>query len=160
MQPDVTGFLFPNDIHIMWSLMIVLYPYVTGLVAGAFIVSSLFHVFGLKELQPVARLSMVASLAFLSVATLPLLAHLGHPERSLNIVITPNFTSAMSAFGLIYTMYLILLLVEVWLVFRKDIILVARRSRGIKRRIFACLALGCYDTSEEALRIDGRVIIL
>ena len=33
------GFLFPNDLHILWGLMIVMYPYITGLVAGAFILS-------------------------------------------------------------------------------------------------------------------------
>ena len=99
MELDVSGFLFPNDVHVVWSLMIVIYPYVTGLVAGAFIVSSFYHVFGRDELRPVSRLSMVASLAFLSVATLPLLMHLGHPERAFNILITPNFSSAMSAFG-------------------------------------------------------------
>ncbi|MEK7757012.1 MAG: polysulfide reductase, partial [Planctomycetota bacterium] len=36
------GYLFPNDLHILWQLMIVMYPYVTGLVAGAFILSSLY----------------------------------------------------------------------------------------------------------------------
>ena len=39
------GFVFPNEAHVTWSVMIVLYPYITGLVAGAFIVSSLYHVF-------------------------------------------------------------------------------------------------------------------
>ncbi len=160
MLPEVSGFLFPNDIHIMWSLMIVMYPYITGLVAGAFIVSSLYHVFARQELRPVARLSMVASLAFLLVATLPLLFHLGHPERALNIVITPHFTSAMAAFGLIYTLYMVILLFEVWLVFRKEIIMLAARSRGIKRWLFAALALGVYDTSEESLRVDHRAIIV
>ena len=158
MQLEVTGYLFPNDIHIMWSLMIVMYPYVTGIVAGAFIVSSLYHVFGRKKLKPVARLSMVASLAFLLVAPMPLLIHLGHPERALNIVITPHFTSAMAAFGMIYTLYLILVLFEIWLVYRKEIILLARRSRGFKRWFFAVLALGVYDISEEALDVDKRSI--
>ena len=46
-----SGFLFPNEIEVHWSLMIVLYPYITGLVAGAFIVSSLYHVFGKEELK-------------------------------------------------------------------------------------------------------------
>jgi predicted membrane protein len=140
--------------------MIVLYPYVTGIVAGAFIVSSLYHVFGRNELRPVARLAMVASLCFLSVATLPLLMHLGHPERALNIVITPHFTSAMAAFGLIYTLYMILLVTEIWLVYRRQIIMTARRSRGIKRMIFATLALGVYDTSEEALSVDRRTVVV
>ena len=160
MGDELGGFLFPNDIHILWSLMIVLYPYVTGIVAGAFIVSSLYHVFGRSELRPVARLSMVASLCFLSVATLPLLMHLGHPERALNIIVTPHFTSAMAAFGLIYTLYLILLVTEIWLVYRKEIIMTARRSRGIKRRIFATLALGVYDTSEEAQHVDHRTVVV
>ncbi len=160
MELEGVGYLFPNDIHIMWSLMIVLYPYVTGLVAGAFIVSSLYHVFGITALRPVARLSMVASFAFLCVATMPLLMHLGHPERAFNIVVTPNFRSAMSAFGLIYALYMALVVFEIWLVYRKDIIETARRSRGIKRTIFALMALGVYDTSEESLRIDHRAVAL
>ena len=34
---DLTGYSFPNDLHVHWSLMIVMYPYITGFVAGAFI---------------------------------------------------------------------------------------------------------------------------
>ncbi len=158
MHDPSTNFLFPNDVHVMWSLMIVLYPYITGLVAGAFIVSSLFHVFGRTELKPVSRLSMVASLAFLLVATTPLLAHLGHPERALNIIVTPHFTSAMSAFGLIYGLYLILVLAEIWLIYRREIIQVAARSRGFQRWLFSVLALGVYDVSEESREVDHRVI--
>lgn len=158
MHGQEMNFLFPNDFHIMWSLMIVLYPYITGLVAGAFIVSSLYHVFGRNELKPVARLSMVASLSFLLVATMPLLAHLGHPERALNIVITPHFTSAMSAFGMIYAMYLVLVLVEIWLIYRVEIIETAIRSTGFKRRLFSIIALGVYDISEEAREVDHRIV--
>jgi len=71
------GFLFPNEIHVHWSLMIVLYPYITGLVAGAFIVSSLYHVFGVKELEPIAKFSLVGAFCFLIFACTPLLFHLG-----------------------------------------------------------------------------------
>jgi len=159
-DPQAGGFLLPNDHHITWSLMIVLYPYVTGLVAGAFIVSSLYHVFRREELRPVARLSMVASLGFLLVATAPLLAHLGHPERAFNIFVTPHFSSAMAAFGMIYSIYLVLLVVELWLIYRKYIIKTARASRGFKRWVFACLALGVYDTSEEACAVDRRMTIV
>ncbi len=159
-MPEITGYSFPNDIYIIWSLMIVMYPYVTGLVAGAFIVSSLYHVFHRQELRPIGRLSLVASLAFLLFAALPLLIHIGHPERALNIVFTPNFSSAMAAFGLIYAAYLVLVLFEIWLVYRQDIILSARRSRGLKRWFYAFLALGVYDISEDSLRIDRRIVIV
>jgi Ni/Fe-hydrogenase subunit HybB-like protein len=155
---DIIGFVFPNDLHIHWSLMIVLYPYITGLVAGAFVVSSLYHVFDIEALKPVSRFALMASLAFLLVATWPLLLHLGHPFRGLNVMITPNPTSAMAGFGYFYSGYMMILLFEVWLVFREDIITYARQSRGIKRTIYKVLALGVYDISEKARAIDGKVV--
>ena len=93
---QVTGYIYPNEIELHWSLLIVIYPYITGLVAGAFILASLVKVFNVKELQPVYRIALLTALAFMLVATLPLLAHLGHPEKSFEIFLTPNMTSAMA----------------------------------------------------------------
>ncbi|MBW2260496.1 MAG: polysulfide reductase NrfD [Deltaproteobacteria bacterium] len=157
-MPDMTGYAFPNDIHIGWTLMVVLYPYLTGLVAGAFICSSLYHVFGRKELAPIARISLVVSACFLAVAPLPLLIHLGHPERAFNVLITPNFESAMAGFGIVFGLYLVLVMLEIYFVFRKDIILRARRSRGPLRWILAAVALFTYDISEEALAVDEKIV--
>ena len=30
----VEGFMYPNEIELQWSVLIVLYPFITGLVAG------------------------------------------------------------------------------------------------------------------------------
>ena len=109
----ISNFVFPNDLHVHWSLMIVLYPYITGLVAGAFIVSSLYHVFHIKALKPVAQFSLLFALAFLICATWPLMNHLGHPERAMSMMLTPNPTSAMAGFGYIYSAYFIVLLLEI-----------------------------------------------
>ena len=87
---QVTGYIYPNEIELHWALLIVIYPYITGLVAGAFILASLEKVFKVKELEPTYRLAMLTALAFLIVAPMPLLAHLGHPERSFEIFLTPH----------------------------------------------------------------------
>jgi Ni/Fe-hydrogenase subunit HybB-like protein len=157
-MPEITGYAFPNDIHVNWSLMIVMYPYITGFVAGSFIVCALYHLFGKEELKPVARLGMVTSFCFMLVATLPLNLHLGHPERAWQMMVTPNPSSAMAGFGLLYTFYLVILCLEVWFVFRKEIIEAARRSRGAKRVFYAVLALGTYDTSPQAVEIDHKAV--
>ncbi len=154
----MAGFIYPNEGVVVWDLLIVIYPYITGLVAGAFVVSSLYHVFGLKTLKPVARFSLVTALAFLIVTPLPLLIHLGRPERALEMFLTPNLTSAMSAFGYIWLLYLLLVLVEVWLVFRPDIVRYAGSSEGLQKTIYSTLALGVYDISEESLAIDKKLI--
>jgi Ni/Fe-hydrogenase subunit HybB-like protein len=154
------GFVFPNEIEVLWSLMIVLYPYITGLVAGAFIVSSLYHVFGKDELKPVAKFSLVAAFSFLLFACTPLLFHLGHPERAFNIMFTPHFTSAMSGFGYIYSFYLLVVLLEIWFVFRPDIIARARSSSGLMQALYWVMALGSMDDSEEALQIDHKITLV
>src|SRR3972149_3576534 len=109
----MSGLAYPNEAEVQWGLLIVLYPYITGLVAGAFIVSALYHVFGIKKLEKVSRLSLLTALAFLVVAPLPLMAHLGHPERGFEIFFTPNFRSAMAGFGYIWMFYFILVLGEI-----------------------------------------------
>ena len=152
------GFIYPNEAVVNWDLLIVIYPFITGLVAGAFIVSSLYHVFGLTKLKPVARFSLLTALAFLLVAPIPLTVHLGRPERALEMFLRPNFTSAMSGFGFIWMLYLILVLAEVWLVFRQDIVKYAQTSSGIKKTIYSLLALHVYDVSEKAVAADHKLI--
>jgi Ni/Fe-hydrogenase subunit HybB-like protein len=157
-MPEISGFAFPNDVHVWWSLMIVMYPYITGFVAGSFIVTSLYHLFGRQEFRPVARLAMATSFAFLLVASMPLQLHLGHPERGPLVMVTPHFTSAMAGFGILYSGYLVILLLEVWFVWRQEIIARARRSQGLTRSLYKLLALYTYDTSPEAREIDHRAI--
>ncbi|MEZ6041085.1 MAG: NrfD/PsrC family molybdoenzyme membrane anchor subunit [Planctomycetaceae bacterium] len=153
-----TGFVFPNDHHPAWSIMIVLYPYVTGLVAGAFVVSALHHVFRRDDLKPVARLALVTALCFCSCATIPLLLHLHHPERAFNVMITPSGTSAMAGFGFIYNFYMLLLVVEVWLIFRADFIALAGKTSGKLGTLYRILALGEKEATPESLAVDHWLI--
>ena len=90
MIPGVEGFMYPNEVELQWSLLIVLYPYITGLVAGAFILASLERVFNVKAVRPTYRLALLTALGFLLVAPLPLQLHLGHPERSIEMYLTPH----------------------------------------------------------------------
>ena len=150
------NFVFPNELHVTWSVMIVLYPYITGLVAGAFIVSSLYHVFGRNELRPVARFSLASAFVFLLFAPLPLLIHLGHPERAFNIMITPHFTSAMAGFGYIYTAYLILVALEIWFVMRSDFIFRAR-GRGPVAWLCRLIVLFNYRDTAATRRADHHI---
>ena len=97
---QVSGFIYPNEVEIHWSILIVVYPYITGLVAGAFILASLVKIFNVEEVQPTYRLSLLTALAFLLIAPLPLNLHLGHPERAYEIFLTPNLSSAMDLLSL------------------------------------------------------------
>ena len=80
-----TGYVYPNETLIPWTVLIVVYPYLTGLVAGAFTISSLYQVFGFQQLRPVAHFALLVSLCCMVVVPIPLLLHLGHPERAFNL---------------------------------------------------------------------------
>src|SRR5579885_3633678 len=133
----VEGFMYPNEIELQWSVLIVLYPYITGLVAGAFILASLERVFKVDAVKPTYRLALLVALAFLLVAPLPLQLHLGHPERSFEMYLTPHRSSAMAMFGFVYLWYLmIVLLMEIWLDYRRDIVRMAQETDGWKRLVY------------------------
>ena len=156
---QVTGFIYPNEIEIHWSILIVVYPYITGLVAGAFILASLVKVFNVKALQPTYRLSLLTALAFLLVAPLPLLLHLGRPERFYEILLTPNPSSAMAMFGFVYAWYLMgVLLIEIWFEYRHDLILMGQQAGFPLNWVYRILSLFSRDVSEAALAFDRKAI--
>lgn len=157
-------FVYPNE-YIYWSVQIVMYPLMTGLVAGAFVLSSLYHVFGLKDLKDMAKFSLVFSFALLLVAPMPLMFHLQQPLRGMEVFFTPHFTSAISAFGIVFFSYSIVVATEIWFVYRKFFVEQALALKGkeglgnsLKQKLYALLTLGAYDISEKALHKDEKAI--
>lgn len=154
-----TGYVYPNETIIPWGVLIVIYPYLTGLVAGAFTVSSFYHVFGMQQFKPVARLALLTSLSVMLFVPMPLLVHLGHPERSYLSMVTPHLTSAFAMFGFFAAFYTVLLVLECWFVFRPDNVKRAIKSTGWKRTFYRAVTLWSDDLSPRARLIDSKWLL-
>jgi len=159
-------FVLPNE-YVYWSIQIVMYPYMTGLVAGAFVLSSLYHVFGVERLKEIARYALVFSFALLPVAMMPLLLHLMQPLRGIHVLMTPHFTSAISAFGIVFMTYACIVGAEIWFVYRKFIVDSTLRLEGKANRqgldnlllmVYRALTLGSRDISPAALEADHKAV--
>ncbi len=157
-------FVYPNE-FIYWGLTIVMYPYMTGLVAGAFVLSSLYHVFGQEDLKDIAKFSLVFSLALLPVAMMPLMLHLQQPLRGIQVMFTPHFTSAIAAFGIVFSTYSVIVLSEIWFVYRIYFVEQVHALKGtdngilkMKRMLYMILTLGAFDLSDEAIAKDHKAI--
>ena len=146
-------FTYPNE-YIYWTIHIAIYPYITGLVAGAFVLSSFYHVFGVKELKPVARFSLLFSLALLIMAPTPLLFHLTQPQRNYEMLLTPHFYSAIASFTVVYLTYMFIVVYEIWVAYRPFIIAQAQQGKFL----YKILTLGSYDLSTQALHTDEKAI--
>jgi len=159
-------FVFPNE-FIYWAIQIVMYPFMTGLVAGAFVLSSLYHVFGIQQLKGIARFALVLSFALLPAAMLPLVLHLQQPFRGIEVLMTPHFTSAIAAFGIVFSAYFAIVASELWFLYRKHwveqaLLLRSKPHKTFKDRwssgTYRYLTLGSYDIGEDAQRKDGKAI--
>ncbi len=154
----ISSYVFPNDLHVHWSMMIVLYPYITGLVDGAFIIAALYYLFDVKSLKPVAKFSLLFAFAFLFWATIPLLLHLGRPERNLNMLLTPSPSSAMAGFGYIYAVSMGVLVFIVLFVYRPQLVELRATSKGYLQLLYRALTFDSIDLSEKAIALDGKII--
>jgi predicted membrane protein len=154
----VNGYVYPNEIELNWSILIVLYPYITGLVAGAFILASLERIFKLHVLRPTYGIALLTALSFMLVATMPLVSHLGKPFRAYEIMVTPHLSSAMAIFGFVYLWYLmVVLLLEIWFDYRRDMIIWANESKGLKRFLYRAFSLWTTDISPKAVALDNKL---
>lgn len=79
-----------------WELFIPLYIFFKGLSVGAFIISALYTVLGVKALKPLALPSAIASAIFLALVPVLLLLDLGQPGRFWYLLVYFNPTSAIS----------------------------------------------------------------
>jgi len=159
-------FVLPNE-YIYWSIQIVMYPFMTGLVAGSFVLSSLYHVFGIKQLKGIASFALVLCFALLPAAMVPLMLHLQNPLRGINVLMTPHFTSAIAAFGVVFSTYFAIVSSELWFLYRKHFV---EQSLSLKKKphktlterllypIFTVLTLGSFDISQQARRKDEKAI--
>jgi predicted membrane protein len=152
------GYIFPNEIDLQWGILIVVYPFITGLVAGAFILASLERVFKVKILKPTYQIALLTALSFLLVATMPLISHLSQPQRAYEIMITPHSSSAMAIFGFVYLWYLaVVLLLEIWFDYRHSMVVWSNEKKGVMKWVYKILTLGVSDISPKTLSWDRKL---
>ena len=146
--------------NIYWGILIVTYPFVSGLVAGSFVVASLSHVFKQHKLDKLAPLALIVSFALLLGAPLTVLADARQPVNAFELFTRAHVPySPLGDFTVIWLTYVLLMFVETYFAFREGNV---RRSQGIgwRAKVGRVLALGSSDLSDRARRRDGRMLVI
>lgn len=141
-----------------WGLWVAFYIYFIGLSAGSFLLSSLVFVFGNKALEPISRLAVLQAFFCLLLGVVFIFVDLGHWERFYNVLIHPQWHSVLAWEIWFYTVYLAVLLMELWFLMRCDLSRWSRAVRGGWGRIYGALALGfrCPETPEQEEECDRQ----
>lgn len=142
---------------VTWGLWVAAYIYFIGLSAGSFLVSSLVYVFNFKKFERIGKLAVYTAVVTLLMALLSIWADLGHMGRAWHVMIFPNFKSPMAWMIYLYSIYMLLLFVEIYYLLRYDFVTGANEST-LKGKIYHFLSLGSKDKSEESKLRDKKVV--
>ena len=143
--------------YIPWGLWVAMYIYFVGLSAGAFLLSTLVYVFGVKRLEPVGKLALFTALVTLLSALVTIWFDIGHMGRFWKVFTSFAWQSMMAWMIWLYTAYFILLLAEIWFALRADLVTVSRRT-DLVGSLARLLTMGRTDVSSEALARDKRAL--
>jgi molybdopterin-containing oxidoreductase family membrane subunit len=140
-----------------WGLWVAFYIYFIGLSAGSFLISTMIYVFGLKRFEPIGRLALFAAFIALSTGLVFILLDLGHMERFWTVFVNRSSTSVLEWEIHFYNLYLAIMLAELWLLMRRDLI---RRGQqpGFVGTLCRVLAFGNNDLSDASAAKDMRMV--
>lgn len=142
---------------VVWGLWVAAYIFFIGLSAGAFLISALVYVFGMKRFEPVGRVALFSALVTLLMALLSIVVDLGHMDRAWHVLVYANFKSPMAWMIYLYSVYLIVLTLELWFLMRVDLV---RRAQQMAPGATLCrlLVLGSSEDSAERAARDRRIV--
>ncbi|MEX2401134.1 MAG: NrfD/PsrC family molybdoenzyme membrane anchor subunit [Rhodothermales bacterium] len=141
--------------YVTWGLWVAAYIYFIGLSAGAFLISSLVYGFGVKKLETIGKLALFTAAITLLMALVSILFDLGHMERFYYIFLYADFSSMMAWMVWLYTAYFLLVLAELWLALRPDLVQLAEKE-GLSGTVARLLLLGRTEVSEENLKRERK----
>jgi molybdopterin-containing oxidoreductase family membrane subunit len=147
------------SVKIPWATMIATYIFLVAVGSGLCIINALGSVFGMQRYEMMTKRMAFLSLTTILFGMLCIVMHLGHPERMpIYNAISPNFRSAISWMGLLYSIYMAVVVVELWLLNREDLAGRAQSSEGWVKKILQLLTLEkLRDTRYGAVLEDPRL---
>lgn len=109
----INGLIITNlTDSVPWGLWITIDLSAIALGAGAFTLSAVVYIFGIKRLQPIIRLAVLVGFAGYTSAMLMLLADIGRPDRFWHPWVFWNVHSVLWEVTMCITIYLLILVTE------------------------------------------------
>lgn len=141
--------------NVPWGFWIALYIYFIGLSAGSFLLSTLIYVFGVKRLEAIGRMALFQALLCMLIGLFLIFIDLGHPERFYKVITSLNPTSVLSWESVLYTIYCVIILFELYYAMRIDFIKLAQQP-GKLQGLYKIFTLGSRDTAVTSADNDRK----
>jgi len=105
--------------YVVWGLWVAMYLFFAGLSTGSFMIATLEYLFGVKLFKGTGKAALWGALVTMPAALATIGMDLGHMERIWKVYLMPNFGSLLAQMVWGYSLFLPVILLSLWLVFRK-----------------------------------------
>lgn len=140
-----------------WGGWVAFYIYFIGMSAGSFLLSTLVYGFGMHQYEKIGRSALLSAIVSMITAMTFIFLDIGRPDHILNSVIYWNVTSTMSWEIHFYIVYILLLVTELYLSMRKDLVRLSDGA-GWKGKLYSLLVFKKKDWSEDDLKRDRKLL--
>ena len=138
--------------YVPWGLWVAFYLFFLGLSAGAFLVTLLTYLLGIKAFQSIGPLSAFMVLVCLLCEALFILLDLGSMHRAFyQFFLTPSFSSLLTWMFVLFNIMGLIYTLKTYFLVRGDIIQGASKQKGLLKSIYQLLSFGRSDY-DEAMR--------
>lgn len=106
---------------ITWGLYIVAFMFLVGISAGGLIVVAGAELAGTHRFEHINRLAVVCSVAAVATAAGTILPDLGRPQRAWKMIVQPHLTSPLVWDMAVLGIYLVIGVVDLWILTRRPV---------------------------------------
>lgn len=143
--------------YVPWGLWVAFYLFFLGLSAGAFLVTILTYLLGIKPFEGIGPLSAFMVLVCLLCEMFFILLDLGSMHRAFyQFFLTPSFTSLLTWMFVLFNLMGIIYTLKTYFLIRGAVIAGAGQQRGFLRMVYRLLALGQTGYDQAMRSADER----
>ena len=142
---------------VYWGLYITNFVFFIGVSHAGTLISAILRIVDAEWRRPITRMAEVITVLVLFFGVGNVLLDLGRPDRALNVILHPHFSSPLLWDISSITVYLIASSTYLYLPLIPDIAILRDRTTGWRRALYSRLALGWTGTAEQKHRLE-RVI--
>ncbi|MDW8014162.1 MAG: NrfD/PsrC family molybdoenzyme membrane anchor subunit [Archaeoglobaceae archaeon] len=144
---------------IPWRLLVALYVFFVVSTTGLCIVASLGEVFGFKKLEPIVKEGLLMALVTILVDLVTVGLEIEQVTRGYFVLAGhANPMSMMYRMIMLYVLYVVFLLVEMWLYFRDDL-LKQREERGLRGLVARILTTPKLTETKDLTKVVGFLTV-
>jgi Ni/Fe-hydrogenase subunit HybB-like protein len=142
---------------VYWGLYITNFVFFIGVSHAGTLISAILRIVQAEWRRPITRMAEVITVLVLFFGVGNVLLDLGRPERALNVLWHPNFSSPLLWDVGSISLYLTASTIYLYLPLIPDVALLRDRTSGWRHRFYARLAIGWTGTPQQWHRLERAI---